>query len=108
MVALVALRGINLLGDDVGLEHHVVAHSQIVDAHAECLHHTEELVAERDGRFLARGGLGVSPRRAEDWAIEGLMKVSVPQMPHQAALISASPGAAVGSGMSSMRMSPRS
>lgn len=75
VVVVGVLAGVDVVGDDVRLDDHVLADLDVVDALADLVDHPGELVAEGDGRGLPRDRVRLVGAGAEDRPVEVLVQV---------------------------------
>lgn len=74
-VVALARPGGHVVGNDVGLDHHMLAHLDVGHAFADGIDHARELMAHGDGRGLARYGVRVAAGRNEDRPLHELVQV---------------------------------
>lgn len=75
VVAVAVRAGVDLAGDDVGLDHHVLSDREVIHALAEFIDHPAHLVPERDRCRLTRDGLWCVLARAKDRPVQKFVQV---------------------------------
>ena len=75
-VIAVARPGGYVVGNDVGLDHHMLPNLDVIDAFAHCVDHPGKLMAHGDGRRFAGNRVWMAARRDEDRPFHELVQVS--------------------------------